>query len=257
MFSHIGAYLFVDLDDLDVLRNRWLTRAKANALRGTILLAPEGINLYLCGEQIGIADFLTDLRSDSRFANIDVKTTSSETLCYNRLLVKVKREIITFGHPTLRPADSRAPGVAAGDLRRWLDVGHDDEGRELVLLDTRNQFEVEAGTFVGAESLGIEKFSELADAAAPHFEEWNNKTVVTFCTGGIRCEKAALYLQDQGVSNVVQLEGGVLRYFEHEQSAHWEGDLFVFDQRRGLTPNLSTANLSTANLSTANAQGNH
>jgi UPF0176 protein len=241
MFSHIGAYLFVDLDDLEVLRDQLLTRAKASSLKGTILLATEGINLYLCGVPEAIDEFLSELRRDTRFANIDVKTTSSASLCYKRLLVKIKREIITFGHPTLRPADSRAPGVDASDLRRWLDVGHDDEGRELVLLDTRNQFEVDAGTFVGAESLGIEKFSELADAASAHLEQWNDKTVVTFCTGGIRCEKAALYLQDQGVPNVVQLEGGVLRYFEQEHNAHWEGDLFVFDQRRGLTPNLSAA----------------
>ena len=245
-FSHIAAYRFVDLDDLPELRDLLHRRAVQHELMGTILLAREGINLFLCGRPTAVESFVAGLRSDQRFAEIDVKQTSSDVLCYRRLLVKVKLEIITFRQSGVRPQDGRAPAVQPSDLRRWLDAGCDDDGRELVLLDTRNEFEVDAGTFVGAETLGLSKFSDLASAAVSSIERWADKTVVTFCTGGIRCEKAALFLRELGLPRVLQLEGGVLRYFEREQGAHWSGDLFVFDERIELSADLSPAELGAA-----------
>jgi UPF0176 protein len=239
VFSHIAAYKFVDIDDPATLREHLLSTCKSLSLKGSIVLASEGINLYLSGLPANTDGFLAELRSDARFRNIDVKTTTSTIVTYKRMLAKVKPEIITFRAGGIRPHDLRAPSVSASDLKRWLDVGHDDDGREIVMLDTRNQFEVDAGTFHNAESLGIEKFSQLPAAAAPVIERWHNKTVVTFCTGGIRCEKAAIYLEEQGLPHVLQLDGGILRYFEHEKDAHWEGELFVFDKRGELAPDLT------------------
>jgi UPF0176 protein len=154
------------------------------------------------------------------------------------MLVKVKREIIRMDRPTIRPADERAPSVTPGDLRRWLDQGHDDSGREVVLLDTRNAFEVEYGTFAGAVDWRIERFTQFPDAAAAHHDQLAGKTVVSFCTGGIRCEKAAIVLREEGV-DAYQLEGGILGYFEREGGAHWNGECFVFDERESLAPDLS------------------
>jgi UPF0176 protein len=154
-------------------------------------------------------------------------------------LVKVKNEIIRMNHPAIQPQTGRAPAVAATTLKRWLDDGHDDQGRPVVTLDTRNAFEVDEGSFVGALNWRIDKFSEFPAAASQQLEDLRGKTVVSFCTGGIRCEKAAIYLREQGLSQVYQLEGGILKYFEEVGSAHYSGNCFVFDERRGVNPDLS------------------
>jgi UPF0176 protein len=129
--------------------------------------------------------------------------------------------------------------VAAATLKRWLDDGHDDQGRPVVTLDTRNAFEVDEGSFVGAMDWRIDKFSDFPAAAKQHLDDLRGKTVVSFCTGGIRCEKAAIYLREQGLSQVYQLEGGILKYFEEVGSTHYSGNCFVFDERRGVNPDLS------------------
>ena len=140
--------------------------------------------------------------------------------------------------PAIRPESGRAPAVSPAELRRWLDQGHDDTGREVVLLDTRNAFEVDYGTFAGAVDWRIERFTQFPEAVAQHREQFAGKTVVSFCTGGIRCEKAAIVLRDEGVE-AYQLEGGILGYFEKEGGAHWRGDCFVFDEREALSPDLA------------------
>jgi UPF0176 protein len=150
---------------------------------------------------------------------------------FGKLRVKVKREIIRMNHPAIRPQATRAPAVDAATLARWLDAGHDDEGRPVVTLDTRNAFEVDHGRFKGALDWRLGRFSEFPDAALAHREQMQGKTVVSYCTGGIRCEKAALFLQDAGVERVLQLEGGILKYFEETGGRHFEGDCFVFDAR--------------------------
>jgi UPF0176 protein len=144
-----------------------------------------------------------------------------------------------MNHPTIRPSEGRAPAVDALTLRRWLDQGHDDEGRPVVTLDTRNAFEVDHGSFEHAIDWRINKFSEFPQAAQAHRAELEGKTVVSFCTGGIRCEKAAIYLREVGVERVLQLEGGILRYFEEAGGAHYQGSCFVFDEREALDPALS------------------
>ena len=139
--------------------------------------------------------------------------------------------------PAIRPAAGRAPAVDPVTLRRWLETGRDDDGREVVLLDTRNAFEVDHGTFAGALDWRLEKFTEFPDAAAAHRDELVDKTVVSFCTGGIRCEKAALVLREDGI-DARQLDGGILGYFEHVGGDGFDGDCFVFDERRTVDARL-------------------
>jgi len=236
---NISAYLFVPLPDRAELRPRLLAQCQAAGLKGTILLADEGINLFLAGAAQALRGFLAELRADPRFAPLEAKESWSAQQPFRRLLVKLKREIIRMDHPAIQPAAGRAPGVDARTLKRWLDQGHDDAGRPVVLLDTRNAFEVDYGTFENAIDWRIAKFTEFPQAVQAHRAELEGRTVVSFCTGGIRCEKAAIYMHGIGLPNVLQLDGGILKYFEEVGGAHYRGDCFVFDGREALAPDLS------------------
>ncbi|GGC14643.1 UPF0176 protein [Oxalicibacterium flavum] len=244
-FVNIAAYKFVTLDDTAGQRPVFLDKCNALSLKGTILLSPEGINLFLAGTRHDIDAFLNWLRSDARFADLEVKESLSDGQPFNKMLVKLKREIITMKHPLIKPELGRAPVVEAHTLKRWLDQGHDDDGKPVVMMDTRNDFEVDVGTFDNTLDYRITKFSEFPDVVAAHREELKDKTVVTFCTGGIRCEKAAIYMKDVGYDSVYQLEGGILKYFEEVGGAHYTGDCFVFDQRTALNPQLEPSSAPT------------
>ncbi|AHV94852.1 rhodanese-like domain protein [Bordetella holmesii 30539] len=219
----IAAYKFVSLTDAAELRESLLAQTQALALKGTILLAPEGINLFLAGTQAAIDSFLDSLRQDARFADLEVKFSLSQTVPFGRMLVKLKREIIRMDHPTIRPEAGRAPSVDAPTLARWLEQGRDDAGREVVMLDTRNAFEVDVGTFRNAIDWRIERFTQFPDAVREHRAELEGKTVVSFCTGGIRCEKAAIFMGEIGIEHVYQLEGGILKYFEETGGPGYDG----------------------------------
>ena len=235
---NISAYKFVPLPDAVALRERLHARALALGLKGTVLLAEEGINLFLAGPGPAVDEFVAELRKDPRLADLAPKESWSARQPFRKMLVKVKREIIRMNHPTIRPAAGRAPAVAAATVRRWLDQGHDDEGRPVVTLDTRNAFEVDHGTFAGAIDWRLHKFSDFPAAVLAHQAELQGKTVVSFCTGGIRCEKAALFMQQAGLDHVYQLEGGILKYFEETGGAHYRGRCFVFDEREALGTDL-------------------
>ena len=235
---NIAAYKFVTFDDTVAQRPRFQALCSDLGLKGTILLSPEGINLFLAGTRSSIDQFLAFLRSDARFANIEVKESLSEKRPFNRMLVRLKREIITMKHPLIKPELGRAPAVEAATLKRWLDRGHDDQGKPVVMLDTRNAFEVDVGTFENTIDYRIEKFSEFPAIVEREKEALNDKTIVTFCTGGIRCEKAAIHMKNIGYDSVYQLEGGILKYFEEVGGAHYTGDCFVFDHRTALNPQL-------------------
>lgn len=239
---NLSAYKFVTLADLPALRERLFAMAQAHGLKGTVLLAEEGINLFVAGPEAGARAWLQALHADERFADVVAKESFSDALPFRRLLVKVKREIIRMNHPAIRPEGGRAPSVDALTLQRWLDRGHDDQGRPVVMLDTRNGFEVDEGAFDGAIDWRLTKFSEFPQALAEHLDELKDKTVVSYCTGGLRCEKAALVMQQQGLDHVFQLEGGILTYFERTQGApHWHGGCFVFDERVALDAGLAPA----------------
>ena len=238
---NIAAYKFITIDDAAALRPSFMARCEELALKGTILLTPEGINLFLAGVAASADSFLSWLRSDPRFADIVVKRSISASQPFNKMLVKLKAEIITMKMPLIQPEKGRAPAVDPTTLKRWLDQGHDDAGKPVVMLDTRNAFEVDAGTFDNTIDFRIDKFSEFPAVVAQHRDELAGKTVVTFCTGGIRCEKAAIHMQKVGFDSVLQLEGGILNYFEAVGGAHYHGDCFVFDQRTVLNPALVPA----------------
>ena len=228
---NISAYKFISLDDLPALRERLLACCDALALKGTILLAPEGINLFLAGSRAQIDGFMATLHDDPRFADIAPKESLSDAVPFGRLRVRLKREIITMRLPTIRPEGGRAPAVDAPTLQRWLDQGHDDEGRDVVLLDTRNDYETDLGKFPQAIDYRIASFTGFPAAIAADRRRYEGKTIVSYCTGGIRCEKAALHMQDLGMEHVYQLEGGILKYLEQTDGTHWRGDCFVFDDR--------------------------
>jgi UPF0176 protein len=237
-FVNIAAYKFITFDDTETMRPLYQEQCARLALRGTILLTPEGINLFLSGTRANIDAFLAWLRSDARFADIEVKESYSAEQSHKRMLVKIKKEIITMRMPLIKPELGRAPAVDAITLKRWLDQGHDDAGKPVVMVDTRNDFEVDVGTFDNVVDYRIGKFTEFPEVIAAHKDDFDGKTVVTFCTGGIRCEKAAIHMQEIGYDNVYQLEGGILKYFEEVGGAHYNGDCFVFDYRTALNPKL-------------------
>jgi len=237
-FVNIAAYKFITFDDTEAMRPLYQEQCAQLSLRGTILLTPEGINLFLSGTRANIDAFLAWLRSDARFADIEVKESFSSEQSHKRMLVKLKKEIITMRMPLIKPELGRAPAVDALTLKRWLDQGVDDAGKPVVMVDTRNDFEVDVGTFDNVVDYRISKFTEFPEVIAAHKDDFAGKTVVTFCTGGIRCEKAAIHMQEIGYDNVYQLEGGILKYFEEVGGAHYTGDCFVFDYRTALNPQL-------------------
>ena len=229
--TNISVYKFTPLHDLEALRARLRDLGTAAGLKGTILLSPEGINLFVAGHPDQVEALLAALRTISGLEDLAPKVSGSAEQPFNRMLVKIKREIITMKRPDINPATMPAPRLAPTTLKAWL-----DEGREVVLLDTRNDFEVGLGTFENALDLKITSFGDFPAAVARL--ELAGKTVVSFCTGGIRCEKAAPLLIANGLRDVYQLEGGILKYFEDCGGAHWRGECFVFDKRVALGSDL-------------------
>ena len=238
---NVSGYRFARIAQPRALRELLHAAASREDLKGTILLAQEGINLFLAGEESRVDAFLAVIRAQPGLEAFDAKRSWSQAQPFRKLLTKVKREIIRMNQPAIAPQDGRAPAVDAPTVRRWLDQGHDDDGRPVVMLDTRNAFEVGYGTFDGAVDWGLGKFSDFPAALDAHKAELAGKTVVSFCTGGIRCEKAALVMQASGLDHVWQLEGGILKYFEDTGGAHYHGTCFVFDEREALEPSLLPA----------------
>ena len=242
---NIACYKFTPVPEPELLLEPLKERCQSLLLRGTIILAPEGLNMFLAGTRAAIDSFLNYLRNDPIFAGsfneLEIKESFSESQPFRKMVVRIAKEIITMRQPqTPCPSQNRAPSVTPRTLKTWLDRGHDDDGREVVLLDTRNAFEVELGTFKDAKSLQINMFTEFPSALQQltDGEQLKDKTVVSFCTGGVRCEKAVLFMEQQGLNKVFQLDGGILRYFEDVGGDHWEGECFVFDERYALDPSL-------------------
>ncbi len=243
---HIAAYRFVPLDDLPALRQRLFDSATALALKGTVLLAPEGINLVLAGPADGILRWLAQLRADPRFTGLATRDSWSDDPPFQRLKVRCRPEIIRMNQPAVRPSDRRAPALDPLTLARWLEQGCDDRGRQVLMLDTRNAFEVDDGAFTGAVDWRLQRFSDFPAALAAHRDALGSAedtTVVSYCTGGIRCEKAALLMHDAGLDHALQLDGGILAYFAASggRAPGWQGRCFVFDQRIGLAADLAPA----------------
>jgi UPF0176 protein len=236
---NIAAYKFFRWDRLEPRRDQLKSLCKQLDLRGTIMISGEGINLFLAGPRASIDRFLIYLRAIPEVGDLPVKESVTDYQPFNRMLVKLKREIIPVGIEGVEPVETASPKISPEKLRQWL-----DEKRPLTMLDTRNDYEVELGTFEHAIDLNLKTFREFPKAAAALPDEVKQNPVVMFCTGGIRCEKIGPYMHGLGFKEVYQLDGGILKYFEQCQQEHYQGDCFVFDQRVAVDPGLNESDNS-------------
>jgi UPF0176 protein len=225
-----AGYTFVDIDAsrLPVLREELLAFGASRAMRGLVLIAPEGVNGTVCGCDAAIAEWKEMLQA--QFGPIVFKDSEAQKAVFRRWSVKIKPEIVGLKRPDIRPAGQHRHLSPA----QWHDML---QREDVVVLDTRNDYEVELGTFRGALNPSIKRFSDLPQAVR-ELGVPKDKPVMTFCTGGIRCEKALLALEEEGYRDVYQLEGGILAYLEHFPNAAFEGECFVFDQRTSVDQHL-------------------
>ncbi|MEO1095607.1 MAG: rhodanese-related sulfurtransferase [Cyanobacteria bacterium J06638_28] len=229
-------YKFVSLQDCGDLQRSLQALCHAKGLRGTILLAEEGINATVSGTETGITQLITALQADPRFTDLTIKQAIANEQPFARMKVKIKREIVTFGQPRTNPTQQVGTYVSPHD---WNQIIADPD---VLLIDTRNDYEVNIGTFKGATNPHTESFRDFPTYVQNNLDPTRHKKVAMFCTGGIRCEKATAYLLDQGFESVYHLQGGILKYLEEVPSADslWEGECFVFDERvtvqQGLEP---------------------
>ena len=231
--NNIAGYYFVELNDCEQLKQKLQTLGQQLNLLGTILLSPEGINIMLSAPQAAIDSFCQQLQQDPRLAPMQFKHSYSATTTFKRFLVKLKKEIITMRQPQIDAQQKTAPRVSASTLKQWL-----DEGKSVVLLDTRNDYEIALGHFKGAVDLDLQHFVDFPEKIDDINTDMKQKTVVTYCTGGIRCEKASAYMLDAGFTDVYQLDGGILQYFAECGGDHYDGECFVFDKRIAVDPQL-------------------
>lgn len=239
MITNLAAYKFIHLSNLDELKANLKNACLSMGMKGTILLSEEGINFCLAGTDESVSQFETYLSSDPRFADVTFKTSQSDTHPYKRMLVKIKSQIIPLDVENINPENERASAISAQELKQWL-----DENKDIILLDTRNNYEIKFGTFKNAITFDMRHFRRFPEYIKQLPESTKDKPIVSFCTGGVRCEKAAPFLVNEGFKEVYQLEGGILKYFEECGSAHYEGDCYVFDHRIAVDPELNPANVA-------------
>lgn len=239
MIDVAAFYLFVEVDNPDVLCERILDFAKSIGVRGTILIAPEGINGTIAGSRESVDEVLGLIRSDPRFSDLRDKRSQHDTLPFRRLKVRVKREIVSLGVGIVDVVHQTGRRVGVDE---WNQLLNDPD---VIVIDARNDFEVAAGSFPGAINPKTKSFAQF-----PEFVEANpiladRPRVAMFCTGGIRCEKASAYLNQLGFDEVYQLDGGILRYLEAvppDQNS-WEGECVVFDERRTVNEDLGAGSM--------------
>lgn len=229
---NIAAYRFTQLPNeiLPTLQVSFKEKAKELNLKGTVLLSVEGINLFISGEKDSIRSFRSFLNTFSYFQNLEFRKSFSSFQPFKKMLVKIKKEIISFGLDNINPTKFTAPYIAPETLNNWL-----LKRSNFVLMDTRNSFEIAYGSFTNALNLNLKRFRDFPIAVKKLPEEFKQLPIVTFCTGGIRCEKAAIYLIKLGFKEVYQLKGGILNYFENCGEGYFKGTCFVFDERESIT----------------------
>ena len=237
-------YGFTAMAELPMLQQELRALAEAGAVRGTILLAEEGVNGTISGPQSGVQAVLARLRQLPGLAGLEAKMSEAPQQAFHRLKVRIKREIVTMGCPTVKPAEQVGTYVAP---QQWDSLIRDPD---VLVVDTRNAYEVAVGTFAGAIDPGTESFREfpawVEQELRPLVEQRQPRAIAMFCTGGIRCEKSTAYLLQQGFDNVHHLQGGILRYLEEmpEQGSSWQGECFVFDQRVSVNHQLEPGSYS-------------
>lgn len=220
-------YKFVTLENFKDLRQPLLDVLEAQQIRGTLLLAHEGINGTIAGSRTAVDALLAWLRSDPRLADLECKESYTDTVPFNRPKVKLKKEIVTLGIEGIDP--KRVVGTYVNP-KEWNQLISDPD---VVVVDTRNDYEYQVGTFKNAINPQTDSFRQFPDFVKANLDPNKHKKVAMFCTGGIRCEKSTAYLKEQGFGEVYHLKGGILKYLEDvpEQETLWQGECFVFDER--------------------------
>ena len=220
-------YKFASLPDYKSMQAPLLALCNKSGIKGTLLLAQEGINGTVAGSREGIDALMQYLQADDRLADIDHKESHAETVPFYRMKVRLKKEIVTLGVPGIDPNKKVGTYVPP---EKWNSLISDPD---VVVVDTRNAYEYEIGTFKGALDPHTETFGEFPEFVHKHLDPAKHKKVAMFCTGGIRCEKASAYMLEQGFEEVYHLQGGILKYLEKvpTEESLWEGECFVFDQR--------------------------
>jgi UPF0176 protein len=226
-FTVATFYKFTPFPDRATKQQEYQTLCEASDIRGTILLAEEGINATIAGTSEVIDHVIAVLKQDDRLRDLDVKFSQAETQPFGRLKVKLKAEIVTFGQPDANPTAIVGQYVKPEDWNALISQP------DVVTIDTRNDFEVAIGSFQGAANPHTASFRDLPQFVQQNLDPNQHKRVAMFCTGGIRCEKATSYLKQQGFEDVYHLQGGILKYLEEvpAEDSLWEGDCFVFDER--------------------------
>lgn len=220
-------YKFVSLPDFAEKQEPLLSYCQSQGIKGTILLAAEGINGTIAGSRQGVNSVLAFLRSDPRLADLEHKESYSQTQPFERLKVRLKAEIVTMGLPEVDPNQQVGTYVSP---QEWNDLISDPE---VIVIDTRNDYEVNIGTFKTAQNPQTKSFREFPEYVSNNLDPNQHKKVALFCTGGIRCEKASAFMLSQGFTEVYHLKGGILKYLESvpAEESLWEGECFVFDER--------------------------
>jgi UPF0176 protein len=229
-------YKFVTISELEVKKAEILALCPENNIQGTIILASEGINGTIAGSHSAIAIVLAHLRTIPGLADLEHKESTSQKSPFVRLKVKIKSEIVTLGMPEVNPTQQVGTYV---DPQDWNQVISDPE---VVLIDTRNDYEVGIGSFQGAKNPQTESFREFPEYVTQNLDPNKHPKVAMFCTGGIRCEKASSYMLSQGFKEVYHLKGGILKYLENvsDEESMWEGECFVFDERVAIKEGLES-----------------
>ena len=231
---NIAGYKFEPLYDVEVLVPEFQSVCDDLELKGSVYLSPNGINFSLAGSEESIEEYLHFMEQDKRFLDIPLKKTYSETQPFRRMKVRPKKEIISLGRADINPRELTGGYVTPKELYSMYENSDD-----VIVLDTRNEYETRVGLFENAVDLQLDTFRDFPDAIEQLPEEYKDKQIVMYCTGGIRCEKASAVMLKAGFSDVKQLEGGVLDYFKETGGKYWNGDCFVFDERVALDTELN------------------
>ena len=233
---NISAYKFIPLFDTEFLQDAFYERLGEIGLKGTVIFAFEGINIGMAGTREQVDLFSDFLNLQERFKNINFKESPSKISPFKHLRVKIKTQLVPGGDERSCPLNNSAPRISPQELKTWY-----EEKKDFVLIDTRNDYEFEIGSFENSIHYDLVQFRDIQEYFLKTDPEILNKPVVTFCTGGIRCERGAPLAQVSGFKNVYQLDGGILNYFKECGDAFWRGNCFVFDDRRAVTPALLPA----------------
>lgn len=231
--SNITGYKFTPITNTKSLQEEILKHSKRLGLKGTVLISQKGLNFSIAGEIESCKNFITFLRSDKRFSDIDIKTTYNEYQPFRKMLVRIKKEIISMGVDQIDPFTFTGEKISPKELHKKLNNKED-----IILLDTRNEYEVRLGTFENAVDLNLDSFRDFPKEIKNLKQEMKDKEIVMFCTGGVRCEKASALMLKNGFKDVKQIDGGVINYFKETGGAFWKGDCFVFDDRVALDKEL-------------------